>query len=121
MKSTYWVVCFALIGLTACKDDKKDTQPFQGRWELTFGELNGRPAPSLEKIFFEFGKDSLKTNFTPSEQEEMVTFQVRDSILIQNTSEPVHYQIETLTDTTLQMTTALKGLDFRLYFKKTGI
>lgn len=119
MKNTYWLVCFAILGVTACNNDKK-TQLLIGRWELSFGELNGQPAPSLEKIFFEFSGDSIKTNFTLSEQEEMGTFKLKETLLTQNTAEPIQYEIVALSDTALELTTALRGLDFKLYLKKAN-
>ena len=120
MKSTYWVVCFAVMGVIACKNDRKTALPFVGHWSLTYGEINGRPAPSLENIYFEFGIDSLKTNFTQSEQEELGSFDVDKHRIIQNTIERIEYDVEEMTDSTLEMTTALRGLDFKLFLKKEG-
>lgn len=120
MKSTYWVVCFAVMGVIACKNDRKTALPFVGHWSLTYGEINGRPAPSLENIYFEFGIDSLKTNFTQSEQEELGSFDVDEHRIIQNTIERIEYDVEEMTDSTLEMTTALRGLDFKLFLKKEG-
>ena len=118
MKSTYWVVCFAVIGVIACKNDRKQVMPYVGHWILTYGEINGRPAPSLENIYFEIGIDSIKTNFTQSEQEESGSFDVRDSTIVQNTIEPIEYSVDKLKDSTLEMTTALRGMDFKLFLKK---
>jgi hypothetical protein len=120
MKSTYWVVCFAVIGVIACKNDRKQVMPFVGHWSLTYGEINGRAAPSLENIYFEFGIDSLKTNFTQSEQEESGSFRIKDDRVIQNTIDPIEYVVEEITDSTLEMTTALRGMDFKLFLKKEG-
>lgn len=120
MKNTYWLVCLAILSTAACKNDRKYKEPLLGRWELTFGELNGQPAPSLEKIFFEFNEDSMKTNFTLSEQEEMGSFKLKDSVLTQNTAEPIRYDIESLSDSSMELSTALRGLDFKLYLKKAG-
>lgn len=120
MKSTYWVVCFAVMGVVACKNDRKQVMPFVGHWGLAYGEINGRAAPSLENIYFEFGQDSMKTNFTQSEREESGSFEVEENRIIQNTIEPIEYDIEEKTDSTLQMTTALRGLDFKLFLKKEG-
>ena len=118
MKCTYWVVCFTLISLTACKNDDSLTKPFMGHWDLTYGELNGQAAPSFEKVFFEFGLDSIKTNFTLSEQEESGTYEIKENKLIQNTAQPIEYEIVSKTDSTLEIITALRGLDFKLILKK---
>lgn len=120
MKSTYWVVCFAVIGVVACKNDRKQVMPFVGHWSLTYGEINGRAAPSLDKIYFEFGIDSMKTNFTLTEQDEAGSFRITEDKIIQKTIEPIVYDIEEMTDSTLEMTTALRGMDFKLFLKKAG-
>lgn len=119
MKCSYWVVCFALIGMVSCNNEKKEVLPFVGHWDLTYGEIDGRPAPSLEKIYFEFGIDTLKTNFTATEQDETVVYKIIDNKIRQNTIEPIEYTVEEVTDSTLEMTTALRGLEFKLVLKKT--
>ena len=48
------------------------------------------------------------------------SFEVEENRIIQNTIEPIEYDIEEKTDSTLQMTTALRGLDFKLFLKKEG-
>ena len=114
------LIFVAVMGVIACKNDRKTALPFVGHWSLTYGEINGRPAPSLENIYFEFGIDSLKTNFTQSEQEESGSFDVDEHRIIQNTIERIEYDVEEMTDSTLEMTTALRGLDFKLFLKKEG-
>ncbi len=89
-----------------------------GHWNLLHGELNDNAAPSLEKVFFEFNKDSVRTNFTLSEQEESGLLIVNNKKIIQKTVEPIEYELEEITDSTLEMTTTLRGSDFRLTLKK---
>jgi hypothetical protein len=120
MKNAYWVACFALLSIAACKNEKTHVAPIVGHWNLTYGEMNGREAPSLEKIYFEFGIDSVKTNFTVSETEEFVTFDMTDQKITQNSVDPIEYNIESLTDTTLELSTALRGLEFKLVLKKAA-
>ena len=112
-----------MLSLISCKNEAKqaaDSSNFYiGHWDLTYGELNEQPAPALEKIYFEFGTDaSIKTNFTISEKEESGTFMLKEDKLLQNTAEPIEYQIVNKTDSTLEMKTALRGLDFKLVLKK---
>ena len=120
IKKAYWVACFALLSTVACKNEKKHVTPLMGHWDLTYGEMNGREAPSLEKIYFEFGIDSVKTNFTVTETEESATFDLTEKRITQNTSDPIEYDIENLTDSTLELSTALRGLEFKLVFKKAA-
>jgi hypothetical protein len=123
MKPTHFLVFFSLISFASCKIDSKTAQnsnTFNGHWDLVNAELNGQEAPSLEKIYYEFGGgDSVKTNFTLSEQDETGTFTVKEDRMFQQTAEPIEFQIVNKTDTTLEMTTALRGFDFKLQLKKT--
>lgn len=123
MKPTHFLVFFSLSFLISCKTDTKTAQnspTFNGHWDLVNAELNGQEAPSLEKIYYEFGEgDSVKTNFTLSEQDETGTFTVKEDRMIQNTAEPIEFQIVNKTDTTLEMTTALRGFDFKIQLKKS--
>jgi hypothetical protein len=123
MKPTHFLIFFILFLLASCKTDTKTAQnshTFNGHWDLVNAELNGEEAPSLEKIYYEFGGvDSVKTNFTLSEQEETGTFSIEEDRLIQKTAEPIEFQIVNKTDTTLEMTTALRGFDFKLQLKKS--
>ena len=123
MKSTYSLLFILTLSAIACKNesknDVKSTSYYIGHWDLIYGELNGEQSPALEKIYFEFGADtSVKTNFTVSEAEETGSFQLKEDKLIQNTSEPIEYQIVSKTDSTFEMITALRGFDFKLTLKK---
>ena len=125
MKTTYFVSCFLLFSSISCSNEAKPSAHtpdlYVGHWDLTYGELNEQPAPALEKVFFEFGSDaSLKTNFTKSEQEESGTFSLIEDKIVQNTAEPIEYQVLNKTDSTLEMTTAMRGFDFKLVLKKAS-
>jgi hypothetical protein len=123
MKPTHFVVFFTLLSVMSCKTDDKalnNANTFTGHWDIINAELNGQEAPALDKIYYEFSTgDSVKTNFTISEQEETGTFTVKEDKIIQHTAEPIEFQIVNKTDSTLEMTTALRGFDFKLNLKKT--
>ncbi len=118
MKKNYWIICFALISLISCKNDKKQTSSIVGHWNLTYGEMNGREAPSLEKIYFDFGEENMRTNFTVTETDETSTYDLKENTLTQNTPEPVIFTIDVIRDSVIEMSTALRGLDFRLVLKR---
>lgn len=124
MKFTYIFIFFIFLSAAACETDTQQvaekTKFLQGRWNLINAELNGQPSPALETIYYEFGENNfIKTNFNLSEQEETGTFTVKEDRLIQQTSQPIVFQIVNKTDSTLEMTTALRGSDFKLLLKKT--
>jgi hypothetical protein len=114
MKIMYFS-CFLL--LISCKTDK-NRAIFDGKWNLTYGEYNGQPAPGLEKIYFSFHNDSLKTNFSATAEEVESTFKLKEKKLIQQTSEPITYDVEELTDSTMKLKTELRGSDFILTLTK---
>jgi hypothetical protein len=115
MKVMYFS-CFFLI--VSCKTDNKMQAIMDGKWDLTYGEYNGQPAPGLEKIYFSFHKDSLKTNFSPSAEEVESKFKLNDKKLIQQTEDPITYDVEELTDSTMKLKTELRGSDFILTLTK---
>jgi hypothetical protein len=115
MKVMYFS-CFLL--LVSCKTDNKMQAIMDGKWNLTYGEYNGQPAPGLEKIYFSFHKDSLKTNFSATAEEVESRFNLKEKQLIQQTQEPVIYDIEELTDSIMKLKTELRGSDFILTLTK---
>ncbi len=125
MKFTYIVFFFALLSSLACKTDTQqavhNSAFLYGHWDLINAEMNGQESPALETIYYEFGAGNfLKTNFTLSEKEETGTFTLKENRIIQKTGEPIEFQIVSKTDTTLEMTTALRGFDFKLHLKKAN-
>ena len=125
MKTTYIISCFILVSSVSCKNEAKQAAEiaatYTGHWDLTYGELNEQPTPALDRIFFNFGTDaSIQTNFTGSEQEESGTFKIKEDKLVQNTAETIEYQIVSKTDSTIEMTTELRGFDFKLVLKKAN-
>jgi hypothetical protein len=116
MKTTVWLFSFTLLSLSACEIKENDIKrtTVQGNWALSYGELNGHEAPALEKIYFTFTNDTLRTNFTTSEQDETATYHISESTLLQKTGEPIEYQILQLNDSLMEMTTELRGFDFKL-------
>jgi hypothetical protein len=114
MKIMYFSCFFLLV---SCKTDKNKAL-FDGKWDLTYGEYNGQPAPGLEKIYFTFHNDSLRTNFSPSAEDVISKFKLTDKKLIQQTDEPITYDVEELTDSTMKLKTELRGSDFILTLAK---
>jgi hypothetical protein len=121
MKTYFFLFLVLNLFLISCDEEASNIPDIRGYWRLVYGELNGKAAPGLEKIFFEFGKDSLKTNFTESESEEVATYILKEDKIIQKTGLPIVFEIENATDTLLELATALRGLDFKLVLKKDSI
>lgn len=107
-----------LLTVFACKSDDPKQQKIVGNWELTYGEMNGRPAPGLESIYFRFSNDSIFTNFNASATDEVVKYTIEKDKIHQNSEPKMIYQIESLSDTVMTLKTALQGRDFSLRLVK---
>jgi hypothetical protein len=108
----------SLISMTACHPDKAKPEQLRGVWNLTTATRNGQDAASLEKVFYNFTKDSVRTNFTITQTEEQGSFKVQKDKLIQNTTPPIQYKIVHFDETSMELTTELKGFQFKLMLQK---
>jgi hypothetical protein len=111
-----FATCFLLT--TACKSDKAKAGQLQGVWQLTSATRNGQDAASLEKVFYHFTKDSVLTNFTIAGEEEQGSFKIQKDQLIQNTTPPIQYRITHFEDTVMELSTELRGFEFKLTLHK---
>jgi hypothetical protein len=114
MKIIHITLCFTLIALVSCGNDASNKANLNGHWDLKYGELNGQPAPSLEHIHFDFNNGSVTTNFNEATTDETTTFELKKETLIQNSQPKMEYTITNQTDSTLEMTTEMRGFDFKL-------
>ena len=115
MKVTKLTTCLFLIssiGFIACDSDKKAS--LNGRWELRYGELNGQPAPLLEKMYFQFDGKNVTTNFNEATADETTPYELNESKLLKKSNPEVEFEVKTLSDSILEMTTELRGFDFKL-------
>jgi hypothetical protein len=112
------LVAISFLLTTACRSDKAKVEQLRGVWQLTSATRNGQDAASLEKVFYNFTKDSVLTNFTMKGEEEQATFKIQKDKLIQNTEPPIQYRIIYFDDTLMQLSTELKGFEFQLTLHK---
>jgi hypothetical protein len=114
MKITHLLLSIALCSLFSCNSDDSIKQRLNGHWELKYAELNGQPAPSLDRIHFDFNNGSLTTNFNEATTEETTTFDVKKEKLVKNSQPKIEFNIKMQTDSSLEMTTEMRGFDFKL-------
>jgi hypothetical protein len=114
MKITHLLLSITLCSLVSCNSDESKKQSLNGHWELKYAELNGQPAPSLERIHFDFNNGNLTTNFNEATTDETTPFDVKEEKLIKNSQPKVEFNIQTQTDSSLEMTTEMRGFDFKL-------
>jgi hypothetical protein len=113
------MIAIFFILTTACRSDKAKAEQLQGVWHLTSATRNGQNAESLEKVFYHFNKDSVLTNFTINGDEAQANFKIQKDKLIQNTEPPILYKIIHFEDTSMELSTELRGFEFKLQLQKT--
>ena len=114
MKITQLFLIIALISLIACNGDDSKKISLNGRWELKYAELNGQPAPSLERIYFDFNNGNLTTNFNEATTDETTPFDVKKEKIVKNSQPKIEFGILSQTDSLLELTTEMRGFDFKL-------
>ena len=82
MKIIHFFLCLASLNLISCKGDDTKKINLNGRWDLKSAELNGQPAPSLERIYFDFNNGNLTTNFNEATMDETTPFDLKDDKII---------------------------------------
>ncbi|MFN7118823.1 MAG: hypothetical protein ACK4TA_18635 [Saprospiraceae bacterium] len=110
------------ISLFACNTNNtaETAQLLVGRWELVQALRNGSPTESLAELYFEFTADGkLMTNITGVPEEG--TYELKKEQLLQrNTQIDADYTIEEIADSSLTLTTNLRGYSFQFDLKKSG-
>ena len=115
MKVTKLTTCFILIssfGFIGCDSNNKAS--LNGRWELKYGEINGQPAPLWEKMYFQFDGKNVITNFNEATMDETTPYEFKDLKLIKKSNPDVEFEVTTLSDSILEMTTEMRGFDCKL-------
>ena len=120
--SFYWVCCLlAALLCFACEEDAPQIRLLlNGRWELAKALRNQKQTETLSGVYFQFGEDNkMLTNF-PSGSEEFAAFELKRREIIQNfPAQLVRYQIKGLSDTSLILTTEMRGALFELQLRKS--
>ena len=117
MKVVKFTTCLLLINtfcIIGCVSDSEKKISLNGRWDMTYAELNGQPAPMLQGMYFQFDEKNVTTNFNEATQPETTPFIFKDAKIIKESDPSVEFEVINLSDTTLEMTTELRGYDFKL-------
>ena len=81
---------------------------------MKYAELNGQPAPSLERIYFDFNNGNLTTNFNEATTDETTPFELQSEKIVKNSTPKIEFSIESQSDSLLELTTEMRGFDFKL-------
>ena len=119
-----------LLAMTTClclycepESGNQQNSRIIGHWDLQQALRNGKPATSLEDIFFEFYENgSIKTNFNLSGETETGTFAIsKDNVLQQEGGLNLDYIIEELNDSILILSTELQESAFKLLLNRKNL
>lgn len=119
------MLLFLLAGtsLVSCKNENQKTadnaELIIGRWDIQDAKRNGRTTESLAELYFEFFEDgSMRTNLTGAS--EKCKFEIDNDKLYQRESKmDADYLIEELTDSSLVISTELRGSSFQFLLNKS--
>lgn len=114
MKIFHLFLLLTIISLASCNGDDAKKVELNGRWDLKYAELNGQPAPSLERIYFDFNNGNVTTNFNEATTDETTPFELKSEKIVKNSTPKIEFSIETQTDSLLELTTEMRGFDFKL-------
>ncbi len=114
MKIIHLFLSLTFISLLSCNGDETKKVELNGRWDLKYAELNGQPAPSLERIYFDFNNGNLTTNFNEATTDETTPFELKKEKIVKNSTPKIEFNIESQTDSLLELTTEMRGFDFKL-------
>ncbi len=111
---------FLLLGLVSCMPEppKNAEQLLLGHWELTKASRNGNPTNTLESLFFTFFEDGKMVSNFPGQFGE-ARYEIKENVIQQyEIDNPLSLKIETISDSTLNLTTIIQDFRFRLSLKK---
>jgi hypothetical protein len=114
------IVLIVLVSAFSCKKEADDkSELILGRWDIVEASRNGRPTESLADLYFEFFQDgNMRTNLTGSTA--TAAYQIDKNLIKQRNSQvDADYKIESLSDSTLILTTELRGFSFRFVLGKS--
>ena len=114
MKIIHFFLLLTALILVSCNGDDAKKINLNGRWDLKYAELNGQPAPSLERIYFDFNNGNLTTNFNEATTDETTSFELKAEKIVKNSTPKIEFSIESQTDSLLELTTEMRGFDFKL-------
>ena len=113
-----------------CKTEKKPeeekgsemvdyTPLLLGNWELAKAYRNKEEIVSLDNTMFQFGADgSIISNFNAKSESQTNTYIVDKDVIKQTGMSSFTYLIQSVTDSTLVLTTRYRGYDFQLELTK---
>jgi hypothetical protein len=119
--SAYKLIFIApcLLFFAACDGNNEKTKAsILGRWELAKGLRNQKETETLTGVFFQFGADGKMTTSLPVGADKPTDYEINKNEILQKSPQPVTYNIQDVTDSTLVLTMEMRGVQFELQLKK---
>jgi len=113
----------AIIGplCTSCESEPENAEEYLfGRWEIVNATRDGQVAQTLSDLFYVFNPDgTMRTNLPLGKAES--EFQIEGSTIEQDLGEKtVTYQIESINDSLMTLSTEMRNTQFRFNFRKAA-
>ena len=103
----------------ACKEETKvDNSLLSGNWEIVKAVRNGKETKTLNGAFFNFTDDGKVMEYNLLGQTQKDSIIVNNVTISQITGEKVEYKILSLSDTSLNLKTELRGTEFEFNLKR---
>ncbi len=121
MKTTKaFLIVVSFLCMYGCKSESAKLQKLEGRWLLRDAEDNETNVKDrMEGIFFEYDKNgNFTTNFSLAGDTTTGPFSLKSDKILLQSAEPMTFSVDEWQDSTLQISTTLRGHDFKLWLQK---
>lgn len=117
------ILLFTLLStaFVACESEPENVDAYlYGRWEIISATRAGKPAETLSDLYYEFGTaGTMRTNLPLGQAES--SFTLDGNTIEQETGQmTVTYNIESINDSLLVLSTVLRDTPFRFNLRKTA-
>lgn len=109
--------CLSLVLLlAACENETEQNRvAVVGRWEVHKALRNQKETETLAGTYFEFKADGKMQTNLPVGTEEPADYTVQKNEIVQNSTPPISYLIQNVSDSALTLGLELRGMEFQLF------
>lgn len=112
-------LCICMVSLMSCEEEAVvNPDLLIGRWDIDEALRNNKATESLSDLYYEFSKDgTMKTNLSGATETGKYELD-EQTLVVQDTRMDATYQVETLSDSFLVMSTVLQKFNFKFTFQR---
>ncbi len=93
-------------------------QMISGTWILDSASRDGAPTESLDGLFYTFEETKVVSNITGDTSES--NFEIQKGKIVHLNDDSMVYEIETLNDSILKVSSNIRNIPFELKFRRSG-